>query len=112
MDAKELEFQAVLVQKLKTLLTKTGKKQKELAEKMGVTNSFVAGILNEREKASAYRLNQMLVNMEKPSLLDWIDSLIADEPEKKNTEIAIDISGVSQGTVDIAARSRQNREEK
>lgn len=89
MDTKELEFQSVLAQKLKILLAKTGKKQRELADKMGISYAFVGNILNEREKASAYRLNQMLVNMDKPSLLDWIDSLIADEPEKKTPKLRL-----------------------
>lgn len=80
---EEKEFQIMLSKKIKALILKSGKKQKELAEEMGVKNTFISGILNEREKTSVYRMNQMLESMGKPSLLDWLDSLIRNEPEKK-----------------------------
>lgn len=86
---EEKEFQAVLAQKLRALIAKTGTKKKELAESIGVNNSFIGGILNEREKASTYRLDQMLVHMGKPSILDLIDRMIQDEPEKKTLKLTL-----------------------
>jgi transcriptional regulator with XRE-family HTH domain len=77
----EKEFYSTLSQKLRELVDKTGLKQKDIAAKMQVNNSFVGNILNEREKASVYRLNQMLASIDKPTLLEWLDSLI-DEKKK------------------------------
>jgi transcriptional regulator with XRE-family HTH domain len=81
----EKEFYSTLSQKLRELVDKTGLKQKDIAAKMQVNNSFVGNILNEREKASVYRLNQMLASIDKPTLLEWLDSLIDEKKTLKLT---------------------------
>lgn len=84
----EQEFYKTLGDKLKTIRKTTDIKQTELAEKMGVNKSFVGLIESQGEKTSAYRINQMLENMGKPSLLDLIDRVIS-EPEKKTSKLTL-----------------------
>lgn len=81
----EKEFYSELSQKLSNLVDKTGLKRKELAEKMEVNNSFIGGILNDRERASAYRINQILENTGKPTLIEWLELLVDEKKTAKLT---------------------------
>lgn len=81
----EQDFYKQLGERIKVLRKKTDLNQVELAEKLGVNKSFIGMIESQGEKASAFRLNQLLEYMNYPSLLEIIDNLIAEKKTVKLT---------------------------
>lgn len=81
----EQEFYTQLGEKLKSLRKKTDLNQTELAKKIGVNQSFIGLIESQGEKASAFRLNQILEHLNYPSILDILDNLITEKKTVKLT---------------------------
>lgn len=95
---EENEFYNALSDKLIAIRKKRKIKQKDMAELIGVSQPFLGNIEKQREKASAYRLNQILIKAGYPSLLEMIDNLLAfddddtpDQPANGSGSTLIDL---------------------
>ena len=79
MDANEQEFYTWLGNRLRELREKSGKKKREVAEKLGISPTFLSKVENDGKKISAYQINRAL------KVMGFSQSDLFDEEGKKNS---------------------------
>lgn len=79
----EQEFYKEIGTKLKALRERSGKKQKDIAEALGVKPPFISDIENKGVKVSAFQLKRIL------STLGFSHSDLFEDEEKKTLNVTL-----------------------
>ena len=90
----EKEYYVWLGNKLRELREKAGFKQKEIAEKVGISSQYLSRVENNGQRVSVFQLNQILEAIGK-TLSDVLED--ADAEKKKLTLNGDEISNLSNG---------------
>ena len=78
-EMTEQEFYQWLGKRIRELREKAGIKKKDLAEKLGVTATFLSNIENKGQKISAYQITRLL------KVMGLSQGDLFDEEGKKNS---------------------------
>ncbi len=78
-ELNEYEFYQWVGRRLRVLREKAGMKKKDLAEKIGISPTFLSNVENDGKKISAYQINRIL------KILGYNQADLLDDEGKKNS---------------------------
>lgn len=80
-EMNEQEFYLWIGKRIRDLREKAGMKKKDLAEKIGISPTFLSNVENDGKKISAFQINRIL------KALGLTQSDLMDDEGKKNSRL-------------------------